>query len=216
MAFTQPDSFQIGPFEVRKNPSPAELAEKLNRLREAVEQVRLQPGPGYLVNRSRGGTTLQILSGPGGGSAGVDQACPLEASLTTTTSGYTVTVAPGTINGLIASNYLACMSVASSPLSGTTASAHYVVADAVTDGKQLTSWSLDITSSAPAAPTPTTPLAPTTFEWPLAVVATSGSIYQLAPCAMLNALVEESVTVAGTLSTPYDNAFETYYYWIIR
>lgn len=61
MAFTQPDSFNIGPFEVRKNPSPAELAEKLNRLREAVDQIRIQPGPGYLVNRGRGGTTLQIL-----------------------------------------------------------------------------------------------------------------------------------------------------------
>jgi hypothetical protein len=63
MASDQPDSFQVGSFEVRKNPSPQELADKLNRLREAVDRVRLQDGIGYTVNRSSGGTSLNIKTG---------------------------------------------------------------------------------------------------------------------------------------------------------
>ena len=67
MPYTQADSFQVGPFQVTANPSARELAEKLNRLREAVESCRLQPGVGYTINRTTGGTTLVMKAGTGGG-----------------------------------------------------------------------------------------------------------------------------------------------------
>lgn len=69
MASTEADSFQIGAFTVAKNASARELADKLNRLREAVDQCRLQPGVGYTLNRSPGGTTLCIKAGGAGGAA---------------------------------------------------------------------------------------------------------------------------------------------------
>lgn len=214
MAFDQPDSFQIGPFEVRRNPSPQELAEKLNRLREAVEQCRLQPGPGYTVSRTRGGTTLQILARPGAAPAA--NACPFGVTLTTASSGYTATVAPGTINGLLATNYAACAAASLSTLTGTTAATRYIMVNADTDGKELTSFSLSITSTAPTAPTPTTPLAPTTFSYPIAVVTTAPMVYQLSPCSQLGAYVFESVRVAKTLASAQDNAFDIYYHWVVR
>ena len=66
MASDKPDSFQCGPFEVASNPNVSQFVEKLNRLREAVDQCRLQPGVGYTLNRSSGGTTLSINAGHGG------------------------------------------------------------------------------------------------------------------------------------------------------
>lgn len=55
-----PDSFNVGPFQVSSRPSASEFADKLNRLREAVESVKLNNGVGYFVTRTRGGTTIQI------------------------------------------------------------------------------------------------------------------------------------------------------------
>lgn len=70
MANEKPDSFQCGPFEVARNPNVSQFVEKLNRLREAVDQCRLQPGVGYTLNRSSGGTTLSIRGQ--GGSVAID------------------------------------------------------------------------------------------------------------------------------------------------
>lgn len=69
MASQKPDAFQVGSFGVVPQASPVLLAEKLNRLREAVDQCRLQPGVGYTVSRSSGGTTLSIQTAAAGGSA---------------------------------------------------------------------------------------------------------------------------------------------------
>lgn len=69
MASDKPDSFQCGPFEVARNPNVSQFVEKLNRLREAVDQCRLQPGVGYTLNRSSGGTSLTIKNNAGGVSA---------------------------------------------------------------------------------------------------------------------------------------------------
>ncbi len=65
----KPDSFQCGPFEVARNPDVRSFVEKLNRLREAVDQCRVQPGVGYTVNRSSGGTVLAIKTGSASGEA---------------------------------------------------------------------------------------------------------------------------------------------------
>lgn len=62
------DSFQCGPFEVARNPDVRTFVDKLNRLREAVDQCRIQPGVGYTINRGTNGTVLSIKTGSGGGS----------------------------------------------------------------------------------------------------------------------------------------------------
>lgn len=81
MASIEADSFQIGAFAVSKNASARELADKLNRLREAVEQCRLQPGVGYTLNRGPRGTTLAIQAA--GGGAAVPDPHPWQVSVET-------------------------------------------------------------------------------------------------------------------------------------
>jgi hypothetical protein len=211
MAFDQPDSFQIGPFEVRQNPSPRELAEKLNKLREAVEQVRIQPGPGYTVNRTRGGTTIQILSRPGG--SGAAETCPFDVSLQVSGSNYKIKVEPGTLNGLYATNYADCLSFASTTLSVATSGTTNVVVDVTTDGKQVTAFSM-ATLATMSAMSPTTPLAPTSFKWPVAHIK-QGVVYKTIGCGSLQATLKENVRVAKAPSTPADNAYDIYYYWVI-
>lgn len=66
MASDKPDSFGVGAFEVVPKADVRTFVEKLNRLREAVDQCRLQPGAGYDVQRSTNGTTLSIRPQAGG------------------------------------------------------------------------------------------------------------------------------------------------------
>lgn len=211
MAFTQPDSFQIGPFEVRRNPSPQELAEKLNRLREAVEQIRIQPGPGYLVNRGRGGTTLQILSR--GGMASTD-ICPFDVTLQADGANYKIKVEPGTVNGVYATNYIASMIFDTTTLTVGASSATNVVLNMTTDGKHITAYEIG-TASSVSVVSPTTPLAPTSVSWPIAYI-TSGKVYRTIGCSSLSAVVRESVRVVKTPATPGDNAYDIYYYWDVQ
>lgn len=65
----KPDSYQVGAFEVARNPDVRQFVDKLNRLREAIDQCRLQDGVGYTVSRSSGGTTLSIQPAGRGGAA---------------------------------------------------------------------------------------------------------------------------------------------------
>jgi len=211
MAFTQPDSFQIGPFEVRRNPSAHELAEKLNRLREAVEQTRIQPGVGYLVNRTRGGTTLQILPQTG---SSATETCPFDVLLQADGSNYKIKVEPGTLNGLYATNYADSLSFASTSLSVAASGTTNVCVNVTTDGKQVTAFTL-ATEATMSAMSPTTPLAPTTFKWPVAHIK-EGKVYKTIGCGSLQAAVKENVRVAKTPTTPDDNAYDIYYYWMLE
>lgn len=214
MAFDQPDSFQIGTFEVRRNPSPQELAEKLNRLREAVDQIRIQPGPGYLINRTRGGTTLQILSRPGGSSGGGGDVCPFDVSLQADGANYKIKVEPGTLNGLYATNYADSLSFATTTLSVATSGTTNVCVDVTTDGQAVTAYTL-ITQASMTASSPSTPLAPTNFKWPVAHII-SGTVYKTIACGGLSAEIRETTRVGKIPASPGDNAFDIYYNWIVR
>ena len=190
-------------------------AERLNKMVAAIRSMEIQPGGNVRVSRTPSGTILRADAAPSAGGAAAE-VCPFRVGTAATAGGFLVTVQPGTLNGLLATNYAACLSAQTTPLSGTTASNCFVVLDVDTDGKQVTSFDLKASGSVPAAPTPTTPLAPTTFEYPLAVVVTSGAVYTLNPCSQLNAYVYESVRVAKTLQSAADNAFDIYYHWVVR
>jgi hypothetical protein len=95
MASEKPDSFQCGPFEVARNPNVSQLVEKLNRLREAVDACRIQPGVGYNVNRSSGGTTLTIKSESVSSPAVEDH--PFKLQVRKKDDAYEFKVGPGTV-----------------------------------------------------------------------------------------------------------------------
>lgn len=122
MPSEKPDSFQCGPFEVARNPDVRTFVEKLNRLREAVDSCRLQPGVGYTLTRSPGGTTLSIKAGGGGGTA-QEEPYPWKVTMGSDEDGLYYTVEPqsflfvyGRDNFLEPSNFREKVRIAPRPL----------------------------------------------------------------------------------------------------
>jgi hypothetical protein len=95
MASDKSDSFQCGPFEVASNPSVTQFADKLNRLREALDQCRIQPGVGYTLARSSGGTSLTIKTGSG--SSAAEDLYPFKIKIRKKDTKYQFFVIQGTI-----------------------------------------------------------------------------------------------------------------------
>jgi hypothetical protein len=65
-----------------------------------------------------------------------------------------------------------------------------------------------------SAMSPTTPLAPTSFKWPVAHIK-EGVVYKTIGCGSLQAAVKENVRVAKTPATPDDHAYDIYYFWAL-
>lgn len=95
MASDKSDSFQCGPFEVASNPSVLQFADKLNRLREALDQCRIQPGVGYTLARSSGGTSLTIKTSSG--SSATEDLHPFKIKVRKKDNKYEFFVIQGTI-----------------------------------------------------------------------------------------------------------------------
>jgi hypothetical protein len=104
MASDKPDSFQCGPFAVASNPNISVFVDKLNKLREAIDQCRIQPGVGYTFTRSSGGTTLSIKTGSGG-SVTTDKR-PFAISVRKKSGKYEFLVATGILNNAAKINNL--------------------------------------------------------------------------------------------------------------
>jgi hypothetical protein len=104
MANDKPDSFQCGPFVRVSNPDAGVFAEKLNKLREAVDQCRIQPGVGYTLTRSSGGTSLTIKTGSG--STAAEDLYPFKIKVRKKDTKYQFFVTLGFVgdNSIIASN----------------------------------------------------------------------------------------------------------------
>ena len=188
-------------------------AERLNKIVAAVRSLEIQPGTNVHVSRTTGGTTLRatIPRTRGGGAV---TPCPFDVSLEQAESSYKVKVLPGTLNGLYATNYANSLSFGSTDLTvGATATSN-VVLSVTTDGKQVTAHTIEMQASLTAM-SPTTPLAPTSFKWPIAHIV-SGTVYKTIGCGSLQALVKENVRVAKAPTTPSDNAYDIYYYWVLE
>lgn len=188
-------------------------AERLNKMVAAIRSLEIQPGTNVRVSRTPGGTTLKAsIPKQRGGSAA--QSCPFDVSLQADGANYKIKVEPGTLNGLYAINYADSLSFASTTLSVATAGTTNVCVDVTTDGKQVTAFSL-ATVATVSAMSPTTPLAPTSFKWPVAHIK-NGTVYKTIACGSLQAAVKENVRVAKTPTTSDDNAYDIYYYWIMQ
>lgn len=197
------------PTRVQKNqPITADL---LNNIIDSIRECQLQSGAGYSFSRSGGGTTLSI-SIPKAGQP-VAQ-CPFDVSGSISGGNLLLTVRAGTLNGLYATNFVDCLSVETTNLSTSTAGSTNVILDVTTDGKQVTAYTINTENSVTPA-SPTTPLAPTSFKWPIAHIK-DGVIYKTIACGSLSAVVRENTRIAKAPTTPDDNAFDIYYYWKVE
>lgn len=187
-------------------------AERLNKMVAAIRSLEIQPGGNVRVSRTTGGTTLKAPASRRGSSAS-GAVCPFDVSVQADGANYKVKVRPGTLNGLYATNYADCLSFDSTTLTvGSTATSN-VVLSVTTDGKQVTAHTIEMQASV-SAMSPTTPLAPTTFKWPIAHII-NGTVYKTIGCGSLVATVRENVRVTKSPTTAEDNAFDIYYYWTL-
>ena len=187
-------------------------AERLNKMVAAIRSLEIQPGTNVRVSRTPGGTTLKAtIPKQRGGTAA---ACPFDVTLQLDGGNYKVAVRPGTLNGLYATNYADSLSFDATTLTvGSTATSN-VVLNVTTDGKQVTAYTIEMEATLTAM-SPTTPLAPTSFKWPVAHIK-NGAVYKTIACGSLQAAVKENVRVAKTPATPDDNAYDIFYYWMLE
>jgi len=139
-----------------------------NKLCDIVQSQGISTGPGYNIKRSAGGTTLSINSRS---NAVVPPPFLVTITPMGTTDESTVVLYPGTVNQLLPSDTYTTFTVDNS---GT----YYVKAIASTDGKNVTSVSLECDTDVPEAQTATPFGLPTTVEIPLYVIS-DGSLFRL-------------------------------------
>lgn len=202
-----PDSFGVGEFRVVPRPDPDQLADKLNKLREAIDQCRLLPGPGYQVKRGTTGTTLTIKRRGGGGGtlAAEDDPCPFDVTPTVTSAGVNLSVQPGLVNGVLPSNMFSVLTA-----SGT--GTKYVCVDVTTNGKNVTGATLAVKTSVPTAPAATADVAPSSVSVIVSVV--SGSVaYKTIPCGNITMRVSPSITEDNPTATGGERNYTQFYQW---
>lgn len=186
-------------------------AERLNKMVAAIRSLEIQPGGSMRVSRTTGGTTL---SAPRLSRRVLSNRCPFDVSTQLDGSSYKVKVRPGTLNGFYASNYADSLSFDSTALTVGATAVSNVVLNVTTDGKQVTAFTIEM-QAVLTAMSPTTPLAPTSFKWPVAHIR-EGAVYKTIGCGSLQATVKENVRVAKAPSTPDDNAYDIYYSWVLE
>jgi hypothetical protein len=187
-------------------------ADMINNIIDSIRECQLQSVVGGVFRRGTGGTTITVKAGRP--QEGEQVVCPFDVSTSLSASQLLIKVDVGTLNGIYATNYADCLSFESTQISTTPTGSTSVVVDVTTDGQQVTAFELAKEDSI-SAMSPTTPLAPTNFKWPIAHII-DGVVYKTIGCGSLQASVKENVRVAKTPETPADNAYDIYYYWELQ
>lgn len=133
--------------------------------------------------------------------------CPFEM----TVAKNKIKIGPGTLSGLMAKNYLDAMD------KGLNAAPGFVLVEGKSDGKILTEFSISV-GAGPTPATPTTPLAPTSFKWPIGLIIRNEniySVYRLIGCASLVAVARETARVPRSSNSIEDIGYDTYYTWTV-
>jgi hypothetical protein len=189
-------------------------ADFVNSIIDSIKESQINAFVGGSFKRGTDGTTLTISPATKTASQAVAQVCPFDVSTSLSASQLLIKVDVGTLNGIYATNFADCLSFESTEIFTSPTGSTNIVVDVTTDGQQVTAFTLAKEDSL-SAMEPTTPLAPTTFKWPIAHIKDS-VVYKTIGCGSLQAVVKENVRVVKTPATPDDNAYDIYYYWIME
>jgi len=192
------------PQRVQKNqPITADL---LNNIIDSIRECQIQSGVGYSFSRNAGGTTLSITAPNKAGQTQVQEVCPFDVTTAVTASGQDVSLALGTINGLMPSNNF-------DTINTSTSGKKFVVINCDSNGKNVTSASWAIQDSAPVPPLATVDVAPATFG--ILVAGISGSsVYKAIPCGSIVARVSPSIQEDRDNYVIGERNYNQYYSWI--
>jgi len=177
----------------------------INNLIDSIRECQIQSGVGYSFSRNAGGTTLTIKPTTRAGQQ-TAEVCPFDVSVTEVTSGIDVTLALGTINGLMPSNNF-------DTINTSTSGKKYVVINCESNGKNVTSASWSIENNIPVPPLATIDVAPTTFGVLVAGISGS-SVFKAIPCGNIVARVSPSVQVDLPTYTAGQRNYSQYYQWV--
>jgi hypothetical protein len=160
--------------------------------------------PAYQFDRS-----VDLLEGPqaSGGGSPTTTLYPFDVEFTGSGSPLTASVRPGTLNGLIPTNYTDTYSV-------TNPGVYYLVLSATAAAGEIASCSLSMDASPPAGIPVTLGEPPVAFSYLLGVVI-DGVWYRTIGNGSLTAAGQEVFRISKTAPDPGTLPYEIYYTWNI-
>jgi hypothetical protein len=180
-------------------------ADMINNIIDSIRECQLQSVVGGVFRRGVGGTTITVSPAKGGG--GVATTCPFDITATATAGGYEVSFATGTVNGILPTNMFI-------PLTGvTTSSTNYFYLKCDSDGKLLTSATIekDTTIRTPQASNADT--APAQLNILIGGLTTAGITFKSLPCENITAKVYPSIQEDNVSYVAGARNFKQYYTW---
>lgn len=172
-------------------------------------EVTLQPGVGYTLKNSPGGSSLYIAPGAGSQKA---QRQPLDIMLEgdpSNPSGYLASIVPGTINGILPSNITDGGNLAKFAISDAFT---YFTLHLVSNGKVLTAASIQTSTTAPDPPAYSVNAAPETYDY-LFGVTYKGAAQRIIGAGSPNIILTNVLSVEKQNLIPGLPAYDKYYLW---
>ena len=174
-------------------------------------EVTLQPGVGYTLKNSPGGSSLYIA--PGGTGSQKAQRQPLDIILEgdpDNPTGYLASIVPGTINGILPSNITDGGNLAKFAISNAFT---YFTLHLESDGKVLTAASIQTSTTAPSPQAYSINTAPATYYY-LFGVTFNGSVQRTIGAGSPNVTPSNFFSVEKNSLTPGLPAYDKYYLWL--
>lgn len=180
-------------------------ADFVNSIIDSIKESQINAFVGGSFKRGTDGTTLTISPAPKALSQ-ASQVCPFDVTTAVTASGQDVSLALGTINGLMPSNNFDVINTS-------TNGKKYVVINCESNGKNVTSASWAIENNFPVPPVSTIDVAPTTFG--ILVAGISGSdVYKAIPCGSIIARISPSIQEDRETFVAGERNYNQYYNWV--
>jgi hypothetical protein len=188
---------------------------RLNALLDELRRLRPLPGKGINVDYTGDGTRISALdqsgSFAGGGSSNRHpfQITSIASSDDENNNAYAITVRPGTINNLLPTGIFDGASLKQTEIGS---GLQYVVLQAQSDGRQITSAAISVESSAPEAQAPVVFGLPSSLDVLLGIVK-DASVFQVVIDNILVTGKQQFVAQKGGNVAPGELPYEIYYVW---
>jgi hypothetical protein len=184
----------------------AVTAQRLNAIMDAIRGLargdNLIRGRDIMLRQTADGIVVGVEPGSGRSTT----VCPFDISLTVPSVGnLKATFRPGTINGLLPSNYLTGVTFSS-------ASTQYLSLDCTVTNGAIVSAAFVAEGSQPGDITPTLGQPPASFKYLVALVA-NGTAYKILSCGNIQARPAEAFRLDRVSPTAGQLPYDIYYTW---
>jgi hypothetical protein len=180
-------------------------ADFVNSIIDSIKESQINAFVGGSFKRGTDGTTLTISPATKTASQ-ASQICPFDVTTALTAFGQDVSLALGTINGLMPVNNRESINTSTNGVK-------YVVINCESNGKNVTSASWAIQNNIPVPALATIDVAPTTFGVLVGVISGS-TAYKTIPCSNIVAKVSASIQTDREEYVAGQRNYNQYYQWV--